>query len=95
MTTGRAEAAALLPDEGDRRRRRPEGRQRPGEGEYDPATGRFAATGSLAIARWNPTGVVLDDGSLLIAGGYDSDGRPLDTAELYDPRRGASPRPDR
>lgn len=54
---------------------------------YDPASGTFSATGSLARVRSNPTATLLPDGSVLIAGGRD-DGSNLSTAELYDPVSG-------
>lgn len=53
---------------------------------YDPATGTFAPTGSLATARRNHTATLLEDGKVLIAGGYD--GTYLDAPELYDPVAG-------
>jgi WD40 repeat protein len=54
---------------------------------YDPKTGTFSPTGSMATARSSDTATVLSDGSVLIAGGYDSTG-PLASAELYDPKTG-------
>lgn len=39
---------------------------------FDPATGRSVAVGSLAIARWTPSGVLLPSGRVAILGGYDS-----------------------
>jgi hypothetical protein len=57
---------------------------------YDPSTGRFAATGSMADARWGHTATLLQDGRVLVTGGADlSDGYAnLRTAELYDPSTG-------
>lgn len=49
---------------------------------YDPATGKFKATGDLNIARFDHTATVLPDGKVLIAGGGAA------SAELYDPRGG-------
>lgn len=46
---------------------------------YDPATGSFAATGSLGTARGGHTATLLQNGKVLIAGGITV------TAELYDP----------
>jgi hypothetical protein len=49
---------------------------------YDPTTGRFSKTGSLAVARDAQSATLLLDGRVLVVGG---DGR---TAELYDPNTG-------
>jgi WD40 repeat protein len=46
---------------------------------YDPATGTFAATGSMTVARAGFTATLLNTGKVLVTGGY------TDTAELYDP----------
>jgi hypothetical protein len=66
---------------------------------YDPVTGKFAATGSMAAPRLGHTATLLPGGKVLIVGGvqsrgqsdggfpYSSDG--LTTAELYDPATGA------
>ena len=51
---------------------------------YDPNTGAFAATGSMAIARSAHTATLLPSGKVLIAGGFAS-GEQLQSAELYDP----------
>ena len=55
---------------------------------YNPDTGRFTYTGSLATARSAPA-VVLPNGNVLIAGGYacDSSGNcsSLNSAEIYHP----------
>jgi hypothetical protein len=54
---------------------------------YDPRTGTFTPTGSLADARFSHTATILPDGRVLVAGGYD--GRAdLDTDELYGPAAG-------
>jgi hypothetical protein len=60
---------------------------------YDPATGRFSPTGSMADTRYDDTATLLEDGRVLIAGGYydgptgsATPGRA--SAELYDPRTG-------
>jgi hypothetical protein len=61
---------------------------------YDPATGKFSATGSMKIARENARAVRLQDGRVLIAGGDQGTCgacgrfRPLASAELYDPATG-------
>ncbi len=55
---------------------------------YDPKTGTFSPTGSLAAGRGFQTATLLSDGRVLIAGGDDSVGHSLHTAELYDPETG-------
>jgi hypothetical protein len=56
---------------------------------YDPATGLFAATGSMSVPRWRLTATSLADGQILIVGGSDASFSALDTAEIYDPATGA------
>ncbi len=62
---------------------------------YDPATGSFAATGSLAQARYGGTATLLEDGRVLVAGGQiPNPGNeinpmtPLASAELFNPATG-------
>jgi len=65
---------------------------------YDPATGKFTATGSMTAARHDNVAVRLADGRVLIegmsstiehlAGGGIDFADPIPTAELYDPRTG-------
>ena len=55
---------------------------------YDPATGSWSATGSLATARALHTATLLPNGKVLVAGGYDEGGL-IDSAELYDPATGS------
>src|SRR5262245_57046630 len=45
-------------------------------------------TGSLFRARTGHTATVLANGKVLVAGGYDDAGPPLNTEELYDPATG-------
>jgi hypothetical protein len=62
---------------------------------FDPATGTFTATGSMATARDNNTVTLLSDGRVLIAGGrpasasifcdYPSGPQDVASAELYQP----------
>ena len=55
---------------------------------YDPKTGTFSATGSMAAARAGSTATLLSNGRVLIAGGGDA-GALLGSAELYDPATGS------
>jgi hypothetical protein len=54
---------------------------------YDPRTGKFTPTGSMATDRSFHTATLLADGRVLIAGG-DSRTANLVGAELYDPKTG-------
>jgi N-acetylneuraminic acid mutarotase len=54
---------------------------------YDPATGKWAATGSMATARFLHTATLLADGNVLVAGAEHRDGI-LASVELYNPRTG-------
>ena len=54
---------------------------------YDPKTGTFSPTGSMATAREMHTATLLSDGRVLIAGGLGNS-NDLITAELYDPATG-------
>jgi len=60
---------------------------------YDPTTGKFRATGSIATARDDYTATLLLDGHVLIAGGTVHVPTPLSgdvlaSTELYDPKHG-------
>ncbi len=55
---------------------------------YDPATGTFSPTGSLNTAREAHTATLLNNGMVLIAGGYNSSSGDLASAELYNPATG-------
>jgi hypothetical protein len=48
---------------------------------YNPATGTFTATGTLNTARESHTATLLNNGMVLMAGGYN--GIHLASAELY------------
>ncbi len=55
---------------------------------YDPLTGRFTRTGSMAQGRADHTATRLLDGRVLIAGGFGGGTLPLNSAEIYDPATG-------
>jgi len=63
---------------------------------YDPTTGTFSATGSMATARHHFAATLLcdltappcNDKRVLVTGGLDVNGNPLMSAELYDPTTG-------
>lgn len=54
---------------------------------YDPAAGKFRATGEMSLARVGHAAVLLQSGKVLIAGGWVGHGC-TDSAELYDPITG-------
>jgi Galactose oxidase, central domain/Kelch motif len=60
---------------------------------YDPSTGAWSNTGSLITARGDQTATLLPGGLVLAAGGLNEDNPIsmiyLNSAELYDPNRGA------
>jgi hypothetical protein len=49
----------------------------------DPDSGSLTATGGLVTERKGHTATLLNDGRVLVAGGVDSNGNALATAELY------------
>jgi len=58
---------------------------------YDPASGTWAATGSLATARFAHTATLLPNGKVLVAGGavgVDNNTTAIASGELYDPATG-------
>jgi hypothetical protein len=55
---------------------------------YDPASGTWTATGSLAIGREVYTATLLPNGKVLVAGGVAGGSTFLASAELYDPASG-------
>jgi hypothetical protein len=61
---------------------------------YDPASGNWTATGSLATPRFNHSAILLPNGKVLVAGGAHIFGKACpalddaDRAELYDPVTG-------
>ena len=56
---------------------------------FDPETGVFNPTGSMASARTEHTATLLQDGRVLVAGGIDETGTVQAAAELYDSATGA------
>ncbi|MCC6625926.1 MAG: hypothetical protein IT340_00865 [Chloroflexi bacterium] len=56
---------------------------------YDPASGAWTLTGSLATTRHSHSLTLLPNGKVLAAGGSTTGGTPLTSAELYDPATGA------
>jgi hypothetical protein len=52
---------------------------------YDPASGLFARTGSMATGRELHTATPMNNGKVLIAGGEDAKGYAVTRAEVYDP----------
>ncbi len=55
---------------------------------FDPKTGKFSPTGSMAHAPAKQTAALLADGRVLIAGGNEIGDQSLASAELYDPKTG-------
>ena len=55
---------------------------------YDPSTGIWSATGSMAQARAGHTATLLPDGKVLVTGGQVDNGFGLDSAEVYNPSTG-------
>jgi N-acetylneuraminic acid mutarotase len=54
---------------------------------YDPARGTFSSAGSMILARYEHTAVLLTSGKVLVAGGFSSNSYNSSTngAELFDP----------
>jgi WD40 repeat protein len=55
---------------------------------YDPSTGKWTSTGSLAVTRYAFQATSLQDGKALVAGGYAATGGLLAETELYDSSTG-------
>lgn len=66
---------------------------------WDPLTGKWSPTGSMAVNRWSATATALNNGKVLITGGFGSislaangtpaNGQPVnDNSQLYDPATG-------
>jgi hypothetical protein len=54
---------------------------------YNPATGKFTPTGNLVIGRESAIAVTLNNGTVLVAGGYQYPTGFLQEAEIYDPTK--------
>ncbi len=55
---------------------------------YDPTTGVFTSTGNLNFARRFHYATLLNDGTVLIVGGLDSQSQIVTTPEIYNPSTG-------
>ncbi len=61
---------------------------------YDPRTGRWSRTMSLAFPRRAAAAALLHDGDVLVTGGQTTGDSALAAAEVYDPRSGQWIQPD-
>lgn len=52
---------------------------------YNPHTGRWTSTGSLATGRQNHAATLLPSGKVVVTGGMGNHGKPLASAQVYDP----------
>ena len=52
---------------------------------FDRATGAFSSVAAMATPRMAFTATALNNGKVLVAGGFDNAGNVLDNAEVYDP----------
>jgi hypothetical protein len=56
---------------------------------YDPSADRWSPAGAMAVPRWDAVGAVLDDGRVLVAGGYSRVGDAATaSADVFDPQAG-------
>ena len=55
---------------------------------YDPVTNTWSTTNPMHHPRTYHASVRLRDGRILVAGGYDDSGLPMNTAEIWDPNTG-------
>ncbi|WP_437678659.1 Kelch repeat-containing protein [Sorangium sp. So ce131] len=55
---------------------------------FNPATGMWSQLGSMLTARMDHTATLLDDGRVLVAGGFAQNDEALASAELFDPASG-------
>jgi hypothetical protein len=56
---------------------------------FDPATGSWAMTGPMNVARARDTATLLADGTVLVVGGASSTLGAVDSAEIYSPSSGS------
>lgn len=56
---------------------------------YDPVTGVFDSTGDMSSARRYPTATLMQNGKVLVAGGYDDNSMATSSAEAYEPKMGS------
>jgi hypothetical protein len=56
---------------------------------YSPARMTFSRTGSTSVARLSHTATLLDNGSVMVAGGIDANSNVTASVEFYSPRRRA------
>jgi len=52
---------------------------------YDPASGTWSLTDSMALARTRHRATLLQDGRVLVSGGYDENNNVLASLEIFDP----------
>jgi uncharacterized protein (TIGR03437 family) len=57
---------------------------------YSADDNTILSTPDLLTPRVNASAAALYDGTVLVSGGYDADGRPLASTEIYDPHTGTS-----
>ena len=56
---------------------------------FDPTTGSFSPAGSLVQSRHSHSATLLDDGRVLVVGGWSESGGALASSELWDPDTGS------
>jgi hypothetical protein len=55
---------------------------------YDPLSDTWSPTGKMKYARWGNTATLLNNGQVLVTGGYGDDENVTSSCELYDPVTG-------